>query len=364
MYLRLDALRGVAACSVLLYHSKFTVWDEPTALMRNAYLAVDLFFVISGFVMQHAYGARIRQGMPLSDYMVLRLGRIYPLHLFMLLVWVPYIAFKTHLFRQGFGGSDPTIDSNAWTFLSNVLLIQAWHLHDSLNWNYPSWSISAEWAVYLLFFAWSSVRVLTALWWWPLLLSALSYGLLAWIDPGTLGFTYDHGVLRCLAAFSLGVGMHAIHARWGGRVRALPWCELGAMGATLACLSLADRSQWALHLTPVAFAALVFIQADPRRGWVGRVLDLTWLHQLGLWSYAIYMLNGIVTAVSTNVVAHLFKVDTGHGLGWMAVLFNGGMMLACTALAKPCYEWIELKGRDAARHWLAASRIDTRLNQT
>jgi len=363
MYLRLDALRGVAACSVLLYHSKFTVWDEPTALMRNAYLAVDLFFVISGFVMQHAYGARIRQGMPLPDYMVLRLGRIYPLHLFMLLVWVPYIAFKTHLFHQGFGGTDPSY-SNAWTFLSNVLLIQAWHLHDSLNWNYPSWSISAEWAVYLLFFAWSSVRALSAFWWWPLLLSALSYGLLAWIDPGTLGFTFDHGVLRCLAAFSLGVGMRELHARWGGRMQALAWWELVAVGATLACLSLADRSPWALHLTPVAFAALVLVQADPRRGWVGRVLDLPWLHQLGLWSYAIYMLNGIVTAVSTNVAAHLLKLDTGHGLGWMAVLLNGGMMLVCMALAKPCYEWIEVRGRNAARNWLAASRADTRLNQT
>ena len=137
------------------------------------------------------------------------------------------------------------------------------------------------WAVYLLFFAWSSVRALSALWWWPWLLSALSYGLLAWIDPGTLGFTVDHGVLRCLAAFSLGVGMHAIHTRWGGRV-----------------------------------------------------LDLPWLRQLGLWSYAIYMLNGMVTAAASIV------------------------------LAKPCYEWIEVRGRDAARNWLAASRADTRLNQT
>jgi peptidoglycan/LPS O-acetylase OafA/YrhL len=363
MYLRLDALRGVAACLVLLYHSKFTVWDEPTALMRNAYLSVDLFFVISGFVMQHAYGDRIRQGMPLFDYMVLRLGRIYPLHLFMLLVWVPYIAFKTHLFDQGFGGTDPS-DSNAWTFLSHLLLVQAWHLHDSLSWNYPSWSISAEWAVYLLFFAWSSVRALSALWWWPLVLSALSYGLLAWIDPGMLGFTFDHGVLRCLAAFSLGVGMHAVHARWGGRMPALACWEWGSVGATLACLSLADQSQWALHLTPVAFAALVLVQADPRRGWVGRVLDLPWLHQVGLWSYAIYMLNGLLTAVSTNVVAHLLKVDTGHGLGWTAVLLNAGMMLVCVALAKPCYERIEVRGRQAARDWLAATPRDTRMNQT
>lgn len=362
MYLRLDALRGVAACLVLLYHSKFTVWDEPTALMRNAYLAVDLFFVISGFVMQHAYGARIRQGMPLFDYMVLRLGRIYPLHLFMLLVWVPYIVFKTHLFHQGFGGTAPS-HSNAWSFLSNVLLIQAWNLHDSLNWNYPSWSISAEWAVYLLFFAWSSVRALSALWWWPLLLSALSYGLLAWIDPGTLGFTFDHGVLRCLAAFSLGVGMHELHARWGGRVRALACWELVALGATLACLNLADQSQWALHLTPLAFAALVLVQADPRRGWVGRVLDGAWLRQLGLWSYAIYMLNGIVTAASVNVAAHLLKVDTSHGLGGMAVLLNAGMMLVCVALAKPCYEQIELRGRNASRAWLAGWQADTRVNQ-
>lgn len=107
MFFKLESLRGLAACAVVLYHSPFNVNDAVLGLFRNAYLFVDLFFVLSGFVMAHAYADKIAAGMRFSDYMALRLGRIYPLHLVMLLVWVPYVLIKVWLFHRGFGGTDP-----------------------------------------------------------------------------------------------------------------------------------------------------------------------------------------------------------------------------------------------------------------
>lgn len=72
----LDALRGVAALLVLSFHAREVVRINP-----HGYLAVDLFFVLSGFVLSHAYGAKLREGMGMGRFAVLRMIRLYPLYL-------------------------------------------------------------------------------------------------------------------------------------------------------------------------------------------------------------------------------------------------------------------------------------------
>jgi peptidoglycan/LPS O-acetylase OafA/YrhL len=72
----LDGMRGVAALSVMLYHFSATS-DGP--LLKSAPLAVDLFFALSGFVLVHSYGERLRGGMPYAGYLLRRLVRLYPM---------------------------------------------------------------------------------------------------------------------------------------------------------------------------------------------------------------------------------------------------------------------------------------------
>lgn len=357
MFLQLESLRGLAACAVVLYHSPFNFLDAPIGLMRNAYLFVDLFFVLSGFVMTHAYAKRISQGLPFIDFMVQRLGRIYPLHLLMLLVWVPYILAKVHLFRNGFGGSDPSLESNAITFVTNLLLIQAWNLHENLSWNFPSWSISVEFAAYLVFYAWVRWLDKRPTWWMPAMLSAAFYGVLATIDIHTLDFTSQFGVIRCLAAFYLGVAVHRLHALHAHRLSSFASLEALTLAASVGLVSFADQSLWSLHLVPLAFAALVFVAACERPGPVGQALLWTPIRRLGLWSYSIYMVNGIVMGCSINVVQHLLHVDTSHGLGWVGLALNTGVLAVVVALARPCYAWIECPGRDASRRWVSNWRL-------
>jgi peptidoglycan/LPS O-acetylase OafA/YrhL len=362
MFLQLESLRGLAACAVVLYHSPFNFLDTPIGLMHNAYLFVDLFFILSGFVMTHAYAQRINQGLPFIDFMVQRLGRIYPLHLLMLLVWVPYILIKVHLFRSGFGGSDPSVQSNATTFVTNLLLIHAWNLHDDLSWNFPSWSISVEFAAYLVFYAWIRWLDKGRTWWVPALVSAACYGALATIDIHTLDFTAQFGVLRCLAAFYLGVAVYRLHAMHGRRLSSIACLEAVTLAASVVSVSLADRSLWSLHLVPLAFAALVFVAACDRPGPVGQALLWTPIRRLGLWSYSIYMVNGIVMGGSINVVQHLLHVDTSHGLGWLGLALNTGVLAVVVALARPCYTWVECRGRDASRRWVSNWRSDRQVS--
>ena len=71
----IDALRGVAAIAVMLFHA-----DGDTPLeMPGGYLAVDLFFALSGFVIAHSYAARMDAGMAFGTFMRLRMARLWPM---------------------------------------------------------------------------------------------------------------------------------------------------------------------------------------------------------------------------------------------------------------------------------------------
>ncbi len=74
----LDALRGVASLFVVLWHAPI----EPNPLRAgSAFLAVDFFFCLSGFVVAHAYERRLREGLRFHDFFVARLIRLYPMYL-------------------------------------------------------------------------------------------------------------------------------------------------------------------------------------------------------------------------------------------------------------------------------------------
>ena len=76
-FLGLDALRGVAAVCVVLLH--FQSYYSNIIWLPHAYLAVDFFFMLSGFVLAYSYEQKFAVGMTLSMFMKLRLVRLYPL---------------------------------------------------------------------------------------------------------------------------------------------------------------------------------------------------------------------------------------------------------------------------------------------
>jgi peptidoglycan/LPS O-acetylase OafA/YrhL len=126
----LDGLRGVAAIAVMIFH--FNIFFLPQArlpLVGRAYLAVDLFFLLSGFVMLHVYGRQMaldcRAHWP--HFAMARFARIYPLFAATTLVTVIVVAVSHTL---------PTPVSFSATSLSlQPVLLQEW---DGLSWKYPS----------------------------------------------------------------------------------------------------------------------------------------------------------------------------------------------------------------------------------
>lgn len=79
----LDGLRGLAAIAVMVYH--FTQ-HNGIHWLSGAWVAVDLFFILSGFVIAHSYGAKLLAGMPLRQFLLIRLIRLGPLYLLGLLI--------------------------------------------------------------------------------------------------------------------------------------------------------------------------------------------------------------------------------------------------------------------------------------
>ena len=154
---QLTGIRFVAAFWVFTYHLQgpFNVLGLLSIpvmgdVMRVGRLGVDLFFALSGFILTHTYltrmGSSIR-GSATLRFWWLRLARIYPVHLVMLVVAGLAVFAQARIL-----GED--IDRDWWNpidFIKNLLLIQEWGPNPERGWNFVAWSLSMEWLAYLVF---------------------------------------------------------------------------------------------------------------------------------------------------------------------------------------------------------------------
>ena len=147
----LTALRFFAAMWVVLFHfwPKLNGFSEETMpeLVQRGYLGVELFFVLSGFILCHVYLPQMDgKFYSYKGFLWARIARVYPLHLATLLGMAAMAIGAT---AAGIA-VDPNIVS--WESLpANLLMVQAWGLAPEAAFNHPSWSISAEWFAYLAF---------------------------------------------------------------------------------------------------------------------------------------------------------------------------------------------------------------------
>jgi peptidoglycan/LPS O-acetylase OafA/YrhL len=189
--------------------------DWMMALFGKGYLAVDLFFMLSGFVLWLNYADSIRgRGLSAAPHFLgRRLARIWPLHAFVL---SGAVAFA--LARE-LGGTANRVQY-PWSELPmHLLLVQNWGFTDRLTWNDPAWSISCEFAAYLLFpllavtIDWRRVPSGTLLAIVGLLAAALHL-IMSVNGASTLGDDIPRfGLLRALIEFCIGTILCALWMR-------------------------------------------------------------------------------------------------------------------------------------------------------
>ena len=291
----LTGARGLAAWLVVLFHIRGSIAGVPAGLMRvldKGYLAVDFFFLLSGFVIWLAWHERLHDRRAIPAFLLKRVLRVWPLHAVMLAAFVTIVA------AQGVLGHPVGAEFPYRDLPLHLLLTQDWGLVPPTTWNVPAWSISAELVAYALF----PLLVLTIDWRrcpTPVVLLgvAVPLAVLAWAMRGETMLGQDiagFGVLRCVTEFAAGTAVGALWLRWRGDVSAR-WPMLAA---AVGLVALAIGAPEVID-APATLAALLLGLALGAET-PGHVLEGRAVHWLGTISYATYL--------SHYVLWHAFKL--------------------------------------------------------
>ena len=340
---RLDALtglRGIAAWFVVFYHARLSLTDWVPAdvldVAGKGYLAVDLFFMLSGFVMWLNYGPKLReQGLAgAKGFWWRRFARVWPLHAAVL---AGMVAFAVLLLATG----RDTANYPMAELPLHVLLVQNWGFTPDLSWNHPAWSISTELGAYLLFpfaviaFHWEKARpaLLVA---GVLVCAQLLHGVFVLAGAETLGDQITRlGLIRCLLQFVIGMMLALVWRNWRTHVSPVPAYACAVLLGSLMVLFAVPETLG----VPLAFAALLLALALDH-GPLARLLESRPLVWLGDASYATYL-------VHFPLLVLLKLVAVGPDLQ-IAPLPFAGYLLVLLMLSGALYRWLE----KPAQRWL------------
>ncbi|MEI9994996.1 MAG: acyltransferase [Rhizomicrobium sp.] len=368
----LDGWRGICALVVALHHLElwcFLFWQP---LVREAWLFVDFFFVLSGFVLAHTYGDKLRDAAGIRSFVLRRFGRLWPLHAAVLLALIGLecvrLAMMHHLHgvaaRPAFTGPN-----SVFAIFTNLALVQALGLHDALTWNGPSWSISTEFYTYLVFALICAVAPSRGL---RVVLAAaaalLGAGVLARYSPLGMEETVRWGEWRCLFGFFTGVLAYEVWRRgWLGRLRG-SLAEFAVVALVVAFITFEGRNGAVVYLAPPLFALAVLVFAA-EGGVLSAALTTRPAAALGRWSYSIYMVHTLVLAL---LFSGLSVLDARLHRDWV-VHHGGGLVIdmgseaannlamlaylaAVVALAAFTWRVIERPGQALFKGWGGAKR--------
>jgi len=281
-YLTLDAARGVAALLVLLTHIGFFLGFP---FLKGGYLAVDFFFLLSGFVVAAAYERRLRGGgMRFLGFAAVRLRRLYPLYIAGTLLGAVRLflvpAFAGKLLH------DPSGLITAFVAALVMLPGRVRGMTELFPFNGPSWSLFFEVvanAAYGLIARWLSTGVLIAI-----VALGLAGCLLMVVDINSLGGgprwpTLPWGFARVALSFFGGVLIFRLR---GGKPPKPSNAGALAVLALLAAglFAVPGANPWDLAPVLLLFPALVWFGAAVQpTGWLAAVAT-----RAGPWSYALY----------------------------------------------------------------------------
>lgn len=305
-FLALDSLRGIAALVVAAYHVEGNGFLFETALFRSGYRAVDFFFVLSGFVITASYGARLSEGFSTLRFMVLRLGRVYPLHLAVL---AAFVALEAAQFVFAPGGTtlrEPFAGTRSPDqLLATLFLLQAFPVPQQSMWSAQSWSIAVEvWMYLAMALAWRFTGRFAL----PLaLIAAAAAGWALTFRIDALQAPFSSQILRGVLGFGLGVGCWHVWERTAGTGLSAAAATLAEAAALLSCAAViawSDYFEAGFVIADLTFMAAVLIFAG-QRGAVSRLLCLPPFLLLGTLSYSIYMVHSMVIGRGADVLRWL-----------------------------------------------------------
>jgi peptidoglycan/LPS O-acetylase OafA/YrhL len=342
----LELLRFLAAVGVLVWHYQhfMFVGHDQAAYDWNrlpfrwlfepfytyGYEGVELFWCISGFIFTWKYGALIsRAGLSFGRFAMLRFSRLYPLHLATLLIVaaLQFVYFTRHSETFVYLFNDTA------HFVMNLFFANWWGFQSGESFNGPSWSVSAEVLIYIVFF-WVARRAGPG--WRIDTLALLGFAIAAPVAKSLFGIKLAFtgaGTFFYLGALTCHLH-HRIElsgARWRHR------CAWASAGLIAVCAALV-----ATHVLKIAGASLLMFPAAVLlvqltvRPEGERVRAL--LTGLGNLTYASYMLHFPMQLATMLILGELaVPVQPLVYTDWFMLAYLGGVL----AMAFVVFRWVE-----------------------
>jgi peptidoglycan/LPS O-acetylase OafA/YrhL len=360
----LTSLRGIAALIVVVHHFAYYTLPQTgkfvssySHFFKNGYLCVDFFFILSGFIMAHVYANDFYGQVNKSDYwkyLRARFARIYPLHLFTLLVlvgleFIKMIAGSSHAFTDKF---------NLTALFANVFLLQAFDLNCpplfwcSTYWNEPAWSISVEFIIYVIFpfILYFILRLKPRSDLIACVGTLIALFLLIKFTRGNLDSIIGlPSIFRCSLEASMGVITYKIHQRINYQNQVIPM----AVKAIAIVWILGVMHSWTdnyrgIHDWLILPACALLILAMSNRSYPAsaKILNSRILIYLGTISYSIYMVHWCLSELLKTI--WLSRLEANFGRGLSLVQCSTGLilfLLTTIATAAITYQFIEVPMR-------------------
>jgi peptidoglycan/LPS O-acetylase OafA/YrhL len=337
----LTVCRAVFAGWVFFYHidlyTGFSGYLGPAAgLIRSGYLGVDGFFFLSGLILARVHPDLALQPETAPNFWFRRLARIYPVHLATIAVLVVLLLTGLAL---GFSPHNP----ERFTLLSlieNLLLIYGWGVANFLAWNYPSWSVSTEWAGYLAFpILWYFIGK-----WDPVINGSLlavcltTLGAVSYFAPDGLNLTYGGALFRFFPEFCAGMMAARLVPLYADE---LPTKFLAYSGVALSVAGALLRADAMVAFSLLLLLHALTMQADAgRKPLFGSSFVLMFLGRL---SYAFYMSFATAELLVTQYFRHE-NLDPARE----KLFFVAAMTLLTFAYAVILHVLVEVPARRAA----------------
>lgn len=350
----LDSFRGISAVLVLLYHVNIASTITETAFIRGCDVFVLFFFTLSGFVLAHRYAYKERE--ELAHFLPKRIFRLFPLHVILLIVFIALESIKLVAYQKGVGFQvEPFTGKMAVAeILPNMLLVHSiTPFTNPGSFNYPSWSISVEFFMYVLFFV--TVKYFRK---WKIGIWSIFHigAVLLYLNQNKILIERFNVGLICF------LGGNLLYVIWKKRPAPIlsrhVWSILELLCiVAVCCNTIFNHSEgYGLYGTLMLFGCVIYIFSH-EKGVVSKVLLHSHFKMLGTLSYSIYMTHaviwwGIVTLFTLGgkvlgrelilIRNNLPIVDTGNVIADYLLLFI--LLLVVYVTSSITYRYIERPG--------------------
>lgn len=313
-YHALDALRGIFAVLIVLYHMYDYNFLVDNFFINKSLIFVDYFFVLSGFVIMHNYKNRISSIVEFKKFIINRFWRLYPLHLFCICVLFILELTKYILYSKGILQFPPFATNTIEKLIGQLFLINSAGIIVGENltgqWNYPSWSISGEYIAYILFAILLLIFRKYIIYTGFILIGIILFFLVSNFANINIISTTEFGFIRAIYGFFIGVLIYCYISNSKvtiGKYLAT-FLQISVTILIIIMMYFWDFTKNYSAFFPILFSLgiLGFTREDT---FFSKPLLKKSMQILGERSYSIYMIHVIFLLVSEIVINRILKID-------------------------------------------------------